>query len=254
MDKVVELLVKSVGIIDKADPVLTIVLAGLNIWIVYRVYKFTQKMSQSKLSLSPEFTATVFERLKRDDKLDYDEEFYIDLDFIGEGFPLENCHHGEETLSIKLKNRGDLPSTDIKILLELKVYKTQIEYDPQNLDSLDVIGEKKELHTTKEFVITKGYMGADEEHLFKLVGIYGQFRESELILKEIKANGHVYFKEKTLNGSPKQAVIHHYKHPSLNISTGNSQKEASFYGHRLLWEESENLKREEEEFARGSGW
>lgn len=229
-------------------PLLTLVLAGLNILLLARVFKFDQKMSQSKLSLSPLTIPSMFLRMESGSglekmKLEINKKFYfqenkeLNSEFTGEGFPVEDFRKEQEereNLVIKVKNRGDLPSTNIKISLELAIYKTKIHYDSKDPDGIDILKECRELHTTKAFTIIEPYMGADEERYYALIELYDQFRESELILKSIEANGHVYFKAKRRILSSSPTIIHYHRHSKLD-NLSDVQDSRDLYGHKNLW-------------------
>lgn len=89
-------------------------------------------------------------------------------------------------------------------------------------------------------------MGADEERLYDLFELYGQFRETELILLKIKANGHVYFQEKIRSYIFNPTIINYYKHPKLD-RLGDSSDAKGVYGHREMWEEVKTIERLEAE-------
>lgn len=231
MDKVVDFF-------DKIDPIMTAGLAGLNLYLVFTVFRFTKKMSQSKLSISPnlirKFTppANVVDNYQK-----RDQEFFkvFDLkEFDGEGFPYISERTKPEVLYLKVNNRGDLPSTNIKIELNLKIYKTKIKYDKRYPDRLDILSQSKKRHSNKKFIVTIPYMGADEERLYDLCEIYGQFREVELVLIKIKANGHTYFKEKVLNYLLSPTIIFHYKHPDFE-NAKDTESKRKMYGHKTTW-------------------
>lgn len=244
---------KFVDFFDKFDPVTTAILAGLNLVLVMYVFRFTKKMSQSKLSISPDVVYSAEIRLDEisDVKTDlsHDKEFFKEIEFKEEGFPLTNQRTLAETLFLKVKNRGDLPSTNIKIELSLKIYKTKIKYNKNDPDDLDILSQKRKKHVTEMYTINIPYMGADEERLYDLFELYGQFRESELILLKIKANGHVYFREKIRNYFSNPTIINHYKHPKLD-RLGDVNDARMVYGHRGLWRELETIERLEEEQQR----
>lgn len=145
----------------------------------------------------------------------------IDRD-LDRNVPFDN-RFKPQTLIVKLNNKGELASANIKITLLFKTYGTKIEYGKDRLDEFDYISLKRKLFSQKKVVIKVPYIGADEVKEFEIVDLKGQFRETELILCKIRANGHTYFKEswlsKILN---KRVITNHYYHPYLQ---GGSNRE-----------------------------
>lgn len=96
----------------------------------------------------------------------------------------------------------------------------------------------RELHNEKAINIDINFMNGDEERFFPICELHGQFREAELILLEIKANGFDYMnmnknKLKEFFSKPTEVVLHHYKHRFLEITDISSIKKSkidSFYG------------------------
>ncbi len=235
---------KFVDFFDKFDPVTTAFLALFNLILVFIVFRFTRKMSQSKLSISPE-SRNLF--LAEDDfeKLNEEVENKIRIphyakhfEFEGEGFPIPifDLVYNPQMISIRVKNRGDLPSTNINIVLKLKIYKSKITYDNQELEFLDVIDAKRELQITEKYHIKIPYMGADEERVYELFDVHGQIREAELILEKIKANGHTYYKQGLITRWFRPTIINHYEHPYIN-HLGDNNDYMKLIGHKELWKE-----------------
>lgn len=215
---------------DMVTDIFTILTALVNIFLVYRVFKFTQKMSQSKLSLSPEV-------IHESDSTSHSEtitKFNTNLEYSEEGFPLRKRYTSEDRriLYIKVKNRGDLPSTKIKIQLKLKVYKTEIT-DIIKHDEWEKIKHKRKLHEIVDVDINIDYMGADEEQLYRITALYGQVRELEVLLTGIHSSGHTYFKG-TLS---EPTIIYQYEHPNLPNAELKYDDGKALYGHSKEWED-----------------
>lgn len=226
-----------VNFFDKFNPVTTFFLALFNLILVFIVFRFTQKTSQSKLSISPQ-TLNVLEEIQNGrTEIQEDWSFGVGFQFREEGFPLPDKFTNEETLLIKVKNRGDLPSTKIKIKLKLKVYKTKLKYDSSDTKINYFYGQRRKFHRTYKITINIPYMGADEERLFGIASLYGQIREGELILIGIRANGHNYFRESLFSKLFESTIIHHYIHPDLRSAWELEDAGASLYGHKKIWEE-----------------
>ena len=132
-----------------------------------------------------------------------------------------------QALIVKLNNKGELASANIKITLLFRTYGTAIEYGKNKVDEFDYTSLKRKLFSQKKVVIKVPYMGADDSKEFQIVDLKGQFRETELILCKIRANGHTYFKEnwlsKILN---KRVVTNHYYHPYLQGGSSTADTHA----------------------------
>lgn len=146
----------------------------------------------------------------------------IDRD-LDRNLPFDN-RFKPQTLIVKLNNKGELASANIKITLLFRTYGTDIKYGENKVNEFNYISLKRKLFSQKKVVIKVPYMGADESKEFQIVDLKGQFRETELILCKIRANGHTYFKEswlsKILN---KRVITNHYYHPYLE--GGSSTKD-----------------------------
>ena len=210
---------------DKIDPITTFVVAIINLYLVYIVFRFTQKMSQSKLSLSPEVDLKNDVEKYSNAKVEAATMF----EYREEGFPIKDKYTYEkiESLYIRVKNRGDLPSTKINIEMKLNIYKTKITGASTNAAGREILHHERELHEVRDSNIMIDYMGADEEQLYGIVGLYGQVREVELVLIGIRSNGHTYFK-----GNPSDpTVLYHYTYPYLKGAWDNEDGGKSVYGH-----------------------
>lgn len=205
-------------------------MAGLNLWIATRVFNFTQKMSHSKLSLSP--VSDLEDNFVIKGQVDWN--FRKRLTYKEVGFPL-NGDTSEEILYIKVKNRGDLPSTKIKIQMKLKIYKTGITSSYEDMDGTEVFEQERVFHEAHDINITIDYMGADEERLYGITTFHGQVREAELVLLMIHANGHSYFK----GNQDDPTIIYQYMYPDFDDAYFNEDGGKSVYGHAEVWEEYE---------------
>lgn len=218
------------------SPALTILIASLNIWFVYLVFKFNRKMGQSKLSVSP--ITYSFEQSPELSSLNNTYELWK-LNWIDEirGLPISfkdrvndenkrgvpsDARFDPQLLTVKLKNKGELASTNIKVVLLFKAYGSKIKYFKNETTHLNYKSFDRKLFSKKKIVIKVPYIAADDEIEFQILDLSAQFRESELILCKIKANGHTYFKEKLLSKIFNRVIIHHYKHPFLGGAADGS--------------------------------
>lgn len=233
---------KFVDFFDKLDPFTTFALALFNFVFVVLVFRFNKKMSQSKLSISVDSiksnTLIVFNGIDHESGISHEKLYKRKLLFKEEGFPIPGEVKNADTIFLKVTNRGDLPSTNIKISLELRVYKTKNTYiKEKDAETLDVSKEKRERYITGEnekININIDYMGADEERRFDLFEIHGQIRELEIILLKIKANGHTYFKNNFVRRWYSPTMISYYKHPELSMLDNHDDPEM-ILGSKKMW-------------------
>lgn len=224
---------------DIVTDIFTIMTAVVNVFLVYRVFKYTQKMSQSKLSLSPEVDSSNDENMSNQAEWKFGTAFA----YREEGFPLPNSWTipDIDRLYIKVKNRGDLPSTKIYIQMKMDIYKTEITERFTTITGIESFEHVRKLHETRDIDIKIDYMGADEERLYGIVDLHGQVREVELILIGIHSNGHTYFE----GNHSDLTTIYHYKRPDLKVAWEAGDGGKSVYGHIDAWNEFERKQQEE---------
>lgn len=123
-----------------------------------------------------------------------------------------------KSMIITLNNKGELASTNIKVTILFKGYGSE-RVMPNSLqefflkfkNNMDGPIIKRKLFHSEKVVVKIPYMGAGTTKDFSIAILIGQFREAELVLRKIEANGHTYFKSKFFNS----VVINHYEHPFL---------------------------------------
>lgn len=207
------------------------ILSVISISIAVSVFRFNKKMGYSKLSISPiiylhnenpEYSLLNFKYHLwlftwtggfRGLPVDISEKNFFDLE---DGKIISDARFNPKLLTVKIKNKGELAATNIKIILLFKAYGSKIKYDKNEKDIFNWKSSKRKIFSKKKIIIKVPYMGADEEKEFTIVDLREQFRESELILCKIKANGHTYFKEKLLSKLFNRVVINHHTHPFLS--------------------------------------
>lgn len=186
-----------------------------------QVFRFNKRMSQSKMSISPllekgdDFTLAFSGNDFKADKsyLLEDLKWIDDIDNKNR-LPKKPLNRPEpmKTLGVKIKNSGDLPSTNIKVDLVFKAYGTSEIYPKDGEEFKTLI--PRELFTERTVNIRIPYMGADEERTYEICALHGQFREAELHLLKIRANGFDYIKPSFLKRSfskeEGRILLHHY--------------------------------------------
>ena len=128
----------------------------------------------------------------------------------------------KNVVAVRLKNNGDLPSTNVQVKLLLKMYGSKNFYPKDSIDTNTFID--REFYDQKEININIPYIGANEEKSYKLLEQIGQFRETELILLSIKANGFTYIKNNVFKSflyPDSRVVLNHYKHPFVGLIEQN---------------------------------
>lgn len=216
------------------SPAITILIASLNIFFVYLVFKFNRKMGQSKLSVKP--SLELESSIPKEQRELHDNTYHLFyLAWINKvrGLPdmtIEDLMvSGKKILSVDLINKGELASTNIKVVLIFKAYGTKLRDEFNSIEQKKVnrkiasrqpmssVLERKCVYS-KKITIKVPYIGADDNKIFSIVPLREQFRETELILVKIEANGHTYFKRKLLQRFFKPVVINHYMHPYLQMT------------------------------------
>lgn len=206
-------------------PVISIIIAVL-------VFRFNKRMSYSKLTIKP--NQRNYDQSLDLSTLDYTYDLYK-LDWINpkKGLPASFLTQWEneakksgytdirinsQMLTVTLLNKGELASTNIKITLVFKAYGSNIIYSKNTEGDYNVESSKRKKFTSKKIVIKVPYMGAGEEREFVIAELRGQFRETELILSSICANGHSYFRESYRQKifAKSRVVINKYSHPYLS--------------------------------------
>lgn len=212
------------------------ILSIISIFIAFSVFRFNKKMGYSKLSVTP--LVSKYDNSIDLTHVDFNYELH-ELNWIRpvKGLPepmmsrierdsnqgkLFDERFTNQMLIIKLMNKGEIASTDIRISLVFKGYGSKIIYKKDKIDELDFEVGKRKTFASLKIPIRLSYMGAGEEKLFYITDLKGQFREAELILCKIQANGHTYFKQKLLQRFFNRVVINHYFHPYLGGAADSS--------------------------------
>lgn len=212
------------------------ILSVISIFIAITVFRFNKKMGYSKLSVSPlcnpydlssDLSSIDFTYLLQ--KLSWIQSVKglptgllnrIDRD-LDRNVPFDTRFNAQ-MLTVKLRNKGELASANIRITLIFKAYGTKLSYPKNRIDEANFKSAKRKLFSKKKIVIKVPYMGADDEKEFLIAELKGQFRETELILCKIRANGHTYFKERFIGKFFNRVIIHHYTHPYLGGAADSS--------------------------------
>lgn len=188
-------------------------------------------MSHSKISISQDFFMDdEFEIFLKNGPIqpkvnNIDKTYLLDhLTNIEPRFGLPNqILRQEEAVKVQIvniKNKGDLPSTNIKLDLVFTTFGTVNFYPKDTIAKL----LPRELFSQHKISIKIPYIGADEEMKFQICKLHGQFRETELHLVKLKANGFTYIKPNILRSflfkEDSKILLNHYKCSILsNLTT-----------------------------------
>lgn len=247
--------IKVFDLLSDYSALISVGIALTNLFIVIQVFNFNKRMSQSKLSVAPSLrpsflprSSTLNEATTIDKRIQEHSEWAESLDITHYLFELEEFPNriglplleegllgiatAEElkTLSISIKNTGDLPSTNVQVKLLFRTYGTK------NFYPKDSLGDKlveREVFSEHEFVIPVAYIGANDERSFSICHLYGQFRETELILLSIKSNGFTYIKNSLLKNffrPNSEIILNHYQMDKLSQRNLTSKDLKIIYG------------------------
>lgn len=195
-------------------------------------------MSQSKLTISS--SLITYDALEKED-FSLDHKFYLHkLDRIDpvKGLPEKKVSANSRqsttdkpNLYVTLNNKGELASGNARVTLLFRGYGSKVKEEVNEhffekylyfliTSRAQVImknsAEKRKLFLEKKITIDVPYIAADEKVHFVLTSLNDQFRESELVLIKIKANGHTYFKQNLFERFFNPIVINHQVHPYMD--------------------------------------
>ena len=208
--------------------------AVTNLYFVAQVFKFNRQMSHSKISISQDlFMDDEFKIFPKDGPArskvdDIDKTYLLDhLTNIEPRFGLPGqLLRKEESVKVQIvniKNNGDLPSTNIKVDLVFTTFGTINFYPKDRITNL----LPRELFSQHKISIKIPYIGADEEMRFQICKLHGQFRETELHLVKLRANGFNYIKQSILRSfllkEDSRILLNHYKCMILSNPTRFSE-------------------------------
>jgi len=219
------------GFLKDYAGVISALVAVTNLYFVSQVFKFNRRMSQSKLSIShifdndDEFTRALLSSNPSEvPSYEIDNTYFQgDLTWIEPRFGLPSATllkvEAMKTLSVRVKNNGELPSTNVKVKLIFKAYGTVNFYPREGEEFTELL--PREVFFERDINIIIPYIGADEERVFQICKLHGQFREAELHLMQIKANGFEYIKpnlfKNLFSKEDTEIILHHYKCSILKL-------------------------------------
>lgn len=227
LESVMEFMNKYEIFVKFSSPIITGLIAILNIFFVAAVFKLNSRLSQSKLSVFPLKTLL---HTYASVTTNREDQYLINLSELETNKKHDNklpllSDHGK-VLGIIVENVGSLASSNVKISYTLKLYGTKFNYKTGLSRFHDLKAEQKRVLLFKKKKHVKfAYMGADEKKVIGLVAIKGEYREVEVVLNKIQANRFVYFKEKLRDRLFSPIIMSNYIHPSLEKNNEMSTKD-----------------------------
>ncbi|MDT0174431.1 hypothetical protein [Exiguobacterium sp. BRG2] len=202
-------------------------------------------MSQSKLSISPSFergdafTRSLARSARNNQEsrnLDDTTYFLENLRYVEPrfGLPTFSLNGAEpvKTLSVILKNNGDMPSTNIEVDLVFKAYGT-VNFYPRDGEVFEKL-LPREVFFEEKINIRVPYIGGNEERKYDICSLNGQFRETELHLLKIRANSFDYIKpnyfKNLFSKKDSEIILHHYKCSFLQSNPMTQLRFEQLYG------------------------
>lgn len=246
LESIMDFMSKYEILVRFSSPIITGLIALLNIYFVFLVFKLNSKLSQSKLSVLP-FSFSLadyksFSASKRNDgSLINLEPIVIKKD--GSDISKGPVRRDRSTVTgFTVKNEGALASSNIVIVFTMRLYGTKFNYNTGTSFFYNLKRRTKRVLVFKRKKrIRIPYIGPNEEKFIGLFVNRGEFREVEIVLNKIKANRFVYFKEKFLDRFLNPVVMFHYVHPSLDQWEFMNDKEYMI----LLGADSEKIPKKE---------
>lgn len=219
-------------------PFVAILISFGSLFFVIKNYMFNVRNSFSKLSVVP-----VKDQLEFDVKKHEFSNNIYNLDFVlktafshtlrfeniegisgkqtnkfeKEGFPVNELRHDQLYWGIKVKNRGDLASTNILLEFTIVINKSRNTYNNENL----IISTEQVEYARHKHAITIPYMGADEEKTYYFFDICGEFPSAQLYLDGLSTRHNKFISD--------QVSIDHYTHPSFDSSNRKFLGSKEFY-------------------------
>lgn len=139
-------------------------------------------------------------------------------------------------LNIHVKNPLEIPSSNIRLVLMVKVYGSMVSYPIEDKIFNELL--PRELVDAYPIEIPISFMKGNDHLIFSICELNGQFREVELVLVENSSNGVEHIKHSRLKRlfslkNDKEILLYHYKHPFLkkgDISMIDDKDLRNFYG------------------------
>lgn len=212
---------------NNVAPVVALVISFISLFFVWRNYIFNVKNSLSKVSVVPVRDPLRFEgehnkfgfniykpsfsyedglllETMRSEKTKYVDEVPINK-FSREGFPVKDLHHEPVYWGIKVKNKGDLATTNIVLKFTVVINRSGNVYNALN----DIISSEPIEDSRHTQEITIPYLGADEEKTLYFFDIRGEFPSAFLFLDELRTQDKKFISD--------QVLIDHYTHPGFHF-------------------------------------
>lgn len=192
-----------------------VLVAIVNIYLVWLVYKLTRKDINPKLYIKP---------LQRKPKnnIDTDEEIYessfdkyvnseiLDLDFDQRGFPDDSLKHSSIIWEIEIHNSSEFIATNIELDYEFTIKKAEMEF---GIDELDIVSVKYVPFKTIKRKYNLEYLAPNDKKVIKVLYLLGEFTKADLRVNTLRSNESIFI------DSP--ILLDVYEHPDFYYLDGS---------------------------------
>lgn len=193
----------TVNLISTLSPFILMLIGLINLIIAIMVFRFNKKNSLSKISVLPIQSRTDENSTILNTEMDLDIYKSNKYNLSGKGFPIIEDDL-PKVWSIKVMNKGNLVSTNLKINLSLIIEKSEFDFDEEKLE---VSNRKFKPHKELKKEIIIHYMAADSEKEFFIVSLLGKFPSAKLKINEMRTDEMKFIK--------KPVVIDEYIHSNF---------------------------------------
>ncbi|QQP10406.1 hypothetical protein FJQ98_14030 [Lysinibacillus agricola] len=180
------------------EKIITLIISILNILIAYRVYRFTKKDVNPKLSVKSTFEDSENEYSKSVNKE------LLEINFETRGFP--KIQHNTKLWKLTIENNGELPATNVVLDYSITIKKGDFDF---GIDEADILNKRfidyKTINRTEKF----DYIAPDSKKVLKVLYIQGEFPCADLKVKKLKSDEITFIK--------KEIKIDTYEHPEFSM-------------------------------------
>lgn len=194
--------------------VVQVLVAIVNVFLVWLVYRLTKKDINPKLYIKP---------IQRKHNTDYEPMYdrnvnrgLDEIDFEQRGFPESSLFHDSIIWELEIHNNSEFPAHDVVLDYEIIVKKVDIDF---GIDEADVIEERYIPYHTIKRSFELDYLAPSDKKVIKVLYLIGKFTKADLIVNKLESKEGKYI--------DKSILIDTYEHPEF-------EKLTSSYHHRCL--------------------
>lgn len=187
-------------------------IAAVNIFLAYLVFKLTRKDVNPKLYILSKIDDTKNSELFYDVALRPAEE----CNFDQQGFP--EISHEEKLWKMELHNNGNLPATNIILEYVLTIKKAELEF---GIDEADIVSHEFVDFKTYTQKVEIDYLAPNSFKKIDIVYLYGEFPKADLKVYWLVSKEESFIKRPIL--------IDSYEHPEF-LQIQDSQHGRQMFG------------------------